>query len=201
MRRLVVVLALACQRQTPAVPDLAQELARIRDAPDREAEVKKLELGDGAFERIITGPFNHLYLEAGARFDAKALAAQFRPGAITVRRHFAGDPKLTPSQGRLRWVVPVLYPSMVAEIAGRPIDTVFVYDGSDWCALEGIDAAVLAAVRQLDPACADRLALAGPTGHCTEVGWAIAESAMRDDRPAFTHACQLAATLCGTRSP
>ncbi len=207
MSRALLLVIAACQAPAPVAQpdpaDLVRELERIRGSADRDNAVAHLALGSDAWGRIIVEPFRRLYDDYSTLWPTRiaALARQLGPGEITARRHFAGDPRLTPSQGRLRWVVPVLYPSMVAEIAGRPIDTVFVFDGTGWRALDGIDASMLAIARRLDPACADRLAQAGPTGHCSEVGWAIADAAMREDRPAFTHACQLATTLCGTRSP
>ena len=123
------------------------------------------------------------------------------PAEVTARRHFAGDPRLTRAQARMRWAVPVQFPSAVAELAGRPLDTVFLHDGGHWRALVGLDELLLARARALDPACAERLALAGPTSRCTEVGWLVADAALRADRPRFAHACQLATTLCGTPDP
>ena len=113
-----------------------------------------------------------------------------------MRKHLAGDPALTPSQGRLRWVVPVLYPSMVADLDGKPIDTVFVRDGSHWRALAGLDDEVLARARALDITCGDRLATAGPPTPCTQIAWVVADAAMRGQAERFAHACKLATASC-----
>jgi hypothetical protein len=205
--RIAFALALvACRADAPSpIPDpadLVHELEGIRAAEDREARIARMVLPSDGWGRIVVEPYRALYAEYSAAFEPAALAGQLaHPGPITARRHYAGDPRLTSSQGRLRWALPVQYPSLVAEIDGHPIDTVFVYDGSGWRVLESLDGILLAHARKLDGPCADRLALAGPAGHCTEVGWAIAEAALRDDRAAFTRACQLAATLCGIRSP
>ncbi|HET7501439.1 MAG TPA: hypothetical protein VFK02_10565 [Kofleriaceae bacterium] len=127
--------------------------------------------------------------------------ASHGPGRVTARRHFAGDPRLTPSQGRDRWALPALYPSLVAEAGGVPIEAVFVPDGDRWRALIGLDTVVRAHVAALDPACAERLGLAGPTSRCTEVGAEIVMAALRTDREQLAHVCRLAETLCGKGSP
>ncbi|HEU4732509.1 MAG TPA: hypothetical protein VFT22_31660 [Kofleriaceae bacterium] len=124
-----------------------------------------------------------------------------RGSAVTARRHFAGDPRLTPAQSRDRWALPVLYPSLVAEAGGAPIEAVFVPDGDRWSALIGLDTIVRARVAALAPACAADLALAGPTGRCAEVGAAIVMAALRTDRDQLAHVCRLADTLCGKGSP
>src|SRR5262249_6636718 len=143
-----------------------------------------------------------------------------RPGPVTARRHFAGDPRLAPAEARNRWALPTLFPSVVAEVGGAPIDAVFIADGPAWRALVGLDQVVLARVAALDPGCAAHLPLAGPPGHCTDVGAAIADAALRaetlraetlraetlraetlrkaDDQ--LAHVCRLAETLCGKGS-
>ena len=94
-----------------------------------------------------------------------------------------------------------MFPSLVAEAGGVPIDAVLVPEGERWRALVGLDAVVRARVAALDPRCAARLALAGPTARCTEVGAAIADAALRTDRDRLAHVCRLAETLCGKGSP
>jgi hypothetical protein len=190
----------------PDPEDLAGYLSGVAGAPDatRRDEIAGWMLDEPAWRRIVVDPYRALWPDYARRFAAAAAPLVERlstPGAITARRHFAGDPRLTLTQARLRWAVPVLYPSAVAELAGAPIDAVFVHDGVQWRALVGLDAIVLDRVRALDAACGETLARAGPLGRCTEVGWAIAEAALRGDAHAFAHACQLAAPHCANARP
>ena len=211
MRSLALILvALAACRAQPLAPGSAEDLAAYlsslagADAATREREVAAWVLPEAAWTRTVVAPYRPLYAEYVRAFEAARpeLVAQLAVAApVTARRHFAGDRRLTLAEARLRWAVPVLYPSMVAEHAGTPIDAVFVHDGSRWRALAGLDSVVLAHVRALDPACAELLAHAGPPGRCTEVGWVIADAALRSDHKAFTHACLLAAPHCGNGSP
>jgi hypothetical protein len=152
----------------------------------------------------VVDPYSELWPEYARGFDeasAPLLARLAAGGAVAARRHFAGDPRLTPAQGRLRWAVPVQYPSVVVELGGAPFDTVFVYDGARWRVLAGLDELLLAHVRARDPACAALLARAGPPGRCTEVGWLVADAGLRTDPARFAHACRLAAAQCGNASP
>ncbi len=206
---LVFVIA-ACHRAatpSPGTPDdLAAYLATVAggDEPARLAEVRGWILDQPLFGRTVVDPYRALWADYVHAADAAAptLARQLATaGPITARKHFAGDPRLTLAQARTRWALPVMYPSAVAELAGQPIDCVFVHDGAHWRALFGLDELVLARVRALDPACGALLARAGPTGRCTEVGFAVADAALRDQRDRFAHACGLAAALCGTASP
>ena len=209
----MVAIALAavvgCRAEPPQQPgpdELAAYLATIAgaDATTRRRAVAGWELDRFAWNATIVDPFRGLWDDYHARFAqaAPALVAQLaQAGAITARRHFAGDPRLTRSQARLRWALPTLYPSAVAELAGAPIDTVFVYDGSAWRALAGLDESVRALVSHVDHECGDMLANAGPAGRCTELGWAIADAALRGDRAQLDHMCRLATPVCGTPSP
>jgi hypothetical protein len=207
----LVVAAAACRRGAPAPEpgtpeDLAAYLRMVAgaDEPARRHEVASWLLDEPTWGRIVVEPFRGLWADYAAGYEvasAPLVERMAATGAITARRHFAGDPALTRSQARLRWTVPVLYPSAVAELAGSPIDTVFVFDGTHWRALAGLDELVLARVRALDPACGARLSRAGPTGHCTEVAWAVVDAAIRAQSDRFGHACALAATLCGNGSP
>jgi hypothetical protein len=158
---------------------------------------------------------------ARVRAELPALVDRLaRPGPVTARRHFAGDLRLTPAEARDRWALPTLFPSLVAEAGGAPIDAVFVADGPAWRALVGLDQVVLARVAALDPGCAAHLALAGRPGHCADVGAAIADAALRaggraetlraqtlraqtlrKDGDQLAHVCRLAETLCGKGSP
>ena len=213
MKWLVVVLLVACRdaTPTPAAPtgtadELAAYLTTVAGADEatRKREVSSWILDETTWSRDIVEPYRTLYNEYAAGFDAQvpAMVAALAPlGQVTARRHFAGDRKLVPAQIRARWAVPVQFPSMVADLAGKPIETVFIFDGARWRAVLGLDAIVMAHVAALDPACAQLLALAGPAGRCTEVGWLVADSALRQQRERFAHACTLAATLCGNPAP
>jgi len=205
----VIALSLgACARATSPAPgsdaELAAQLDAARAQTDRVASIERWRLDEAAWNRIVVAPFRTLYAAYAARFAQAAprvLAAIPAHGAIHVRRHYAGDAALTRAQGRTRWALPVLYPSMVADVDGAMLDAVFVYDGDGWRVLAGIDDALLAAVHELDPACANELAKAGATGHCTEVGADLADAALRGDTPRFQHGCALAATLCKAAAP
>lgn len=174
------------------------------DEATRQHAVTGWILDEAAWNRTVVPPYRALWKDYAAGFDAHmpALVARLaQPGAITARRHYAGDPRLTNAQVRVRWALPVQYPSMVAELAGAPVDTVFIWDGSGWRVLAGLDDLLLARVRALDPACADLVTRAGPKNPCTEVGWFVADTALKDDRAGFAHACQLAANACGNDKP
>ncbi len=211
MRGLILLLAVAsCSRAPAPAPGTPEDLAAYlrtvagADAATRGRQVTAWQLDERDWNRTVVEPFRGLYADYARDFDAAAapLAAQLATrGEITARRHFADDPRLTLAQGRLRWTVPVMYPSAVAELAGAPLDTVFVYDGHGWCALAGVDALVLARVGALDARCGELLAHAGRDDRCSQVGWVIADAALRGDRARFDHACALAAGLCGKASP
>jgi len=201
VRALLIALS-ACR--APAAPGTAENLtahlAALAGADEarRTREVAGWLVDEAAWNRTIVVPYRALWADYVGAFDAArpALVAQL-PHAGAARRHFAGDPKLTLPEARLRWAVPTLYPSMVAD----GIDAVFVFDGAHWRALAGLDAVVLAHLRALDPACAELVARAGPRGTCTEIAWAIADSGLRGDRAGFAHACGLAAPHCGNPPP
>jgi hypothetical protein len=183
------------------------------DLATRQHEVATWQLGVAAWDRTVIEPYRPLWADYQRAFVAEAPALVERlshadPSHVRVRRHFAGDPRLTPAEARNRWALPVLFPSLVAEAggpAGGPgggaIDAVFVADGARWRALVGLDAVVLARVGALDAACAANLAHTGPPGRCTDVGAAIVEAALRTDRDRLAHVCALAETLCGKGSP
>lgn len=214
MKRLVVAAVLVACRDsapTPRAPtgtadELAAYLTTVAGADEatRKREVSSWILDETTWSRDLVDPYRSLYNEYVAGFDAQvpAMVAQLAPlGQVTARRHFAGDRRLVPAQIRARWAVPVQFPSMVADLAGKPIETVFIFDGGRWRALLGLDRIVMAHVAALDPACAATLALSGPPGRCTEVGWLVADSGLRQQRERFAHACTLAATLCGNPVP
>jgi hypothetical protein len=200
---------IACHHDAPPgnqPEDLARLLGELAgaDASARRDSVAGWELDREGFAKVVTAPYRRLWDDYHARFAAqspKLVASLSRPGAITARWHFLGDTRLTPSQARLRWALPTLYPSAVAELDGAPIDTVFVHDGTGWRALAGLDASVLELVSHLDHHCGELLVSAGPPGRCTEIGWAIADAALRTDRMQFDHMCRLATSVCGNASP
>jgi hypothetical protein len=120
----------------------------------------------------VVEPFRSHWDEYTAQLDAKVAAltrALATASDLTPRRHFADDPRLTRAQVRLRWVVPPLYPSMVA----GSYEAVFVRVDDRWYVIDGLDEVMLSHARALDPACAARLAQAGPPGSCTDVGWGM----------------------------
>lgn len=221
MRRWAVAMALAaglaiaaCSPPAPRAgsPEaLAAYLQGVvgADAATRQREAGGWLLGPALWEATIAAVYRPLYAEYRRAFAAElpALVDRLaRPGPVAARRHFAGDPRLTPAEARDRWALPTLFPSLVAEAGGAPIDAVFVADGAAWRALVGLDQVVLARVAALDPGCAAHLALAGPPGHCTDVGAAIADAALRaetlrKDDIQLAHVCRLAETLCGKGSP
>ena len=120
-------------------------------------------------------------------------------------RRAATTPAIRASRTRrsgMRWALPVQYPSMVAELAGAPIDTVFVRDGSGWRALAGLDDLLLARVRALDPACADLVVRAAAREPVQRGGVGtspIPRCAIDRERFSRTRA-QLATNACGNRS-
>jgi len=210
MRRAVLVLAAACHAGPAPVAGTPDDLAaylRTVDGADeatRRAAIAGWMLDEASWRQTLVEPYRALWQAYALRY-AKAsepLVAQLAArGAISARRHYAGDQALTHAEARLRWTLPVQYPSVVAELDGAPIDAVFVYDGAQWRAIVGLDPIILERVRALDPACEAKLERAGPTGRCTEVAWLIEDAALRDQAARFAHACQLAATLCGNASP
>lgn len=202
MRALLAVLLIGCRRPAPPPPPGTPEAlaAYLHAATAHDATGWILDRD--AWDRTVVAPYRALWPEYRAHFDA-AIAPVIRdlPHAGATRRHYAGDPRLTKAQTRTRWALPVQYPSVVAD----GLDTVFVWDGAGWRVLAGLDDVLLAHVRALDPHCADLLARAGGRDtHCSEVGWFVADTALRARDGAgagFAHACQLAAAACGNEAP
>jgi hypothetical protein len=213
-------LAAACSASPPPAPPprpgspeaLVAYLATVvgADAATRQREAASWLVPPALWSATLVEAYRPLYAEYQRAFaaDLPAVVDRLaRPGPVTARRHFAGDLRLTPAEARDRWALPTLFPSLVAEAGGAPIDAVFVADGAAWRALIGLDAAVLARVAALDPGCARDLARAGPPGHCTDVGAAVADAALRTTPALRTpgdslaHVCRLAETLCGKESP
>ena len=218
MKRVLLIAVLACGRDPspqhdrvraddlasgPSRPDVGRVADYLRgviatDADARRREVASWKLDEPTFRRSVLPTYAPLYDDYAHAFDAAApaLADALHAGAITARGHYAGDRKLTPNEARLRWALPVEYPTVVAELDGKPIDTVFVPFGRRWGALIGLDDVVRARVGRRDPTCAARIDRAGVPGPCNDIGWQIVDGALRDDAEAFAHACRIAETLC-----
>jgi hypothetical protein len=206
----LALVIVACNASSPrpkpgSADDLAEYLRTVAgsDEPRRADEVATWIVPEATWNRTIVPPWRSLYGEYVAGFTAASsstIASLASLDPVTTRRHYAGDPKLTLGEARLRWALPVQYPSMVAEIGGRPLDAVFIYDGH-WRALLGIDELVLAHLRALDADCAAKLMLAGPLGHCSEIGFVVAAAALRNDRVELARACRMATMMCGTPAP
>src|SRR4029077_18017958 len=133
---------------TGAPEDLVAYLTTVAGADDttRRHEVASWILDEATRRTTLVPPSSQLWTAYARGYDeasAPFVARLAKRGAITARRHFAGDPRLTLSQARLRWAVPTQYPSMVAELDGAPIDTVFIFDGARWRVLAGLDELVL----------------------------------------------------------
>jgi hypothetical protein len=210
MRWYLLVLAItACAPPAPKPGSPESLVAYLQtvvgaDTATRQREIAGWQLDAALWDRTVIALYRPLHADYQRAFTAElpALVAQLAGGGtIAARRHYAGDPRLTRPQARDRWALPPLYPSLVAEAGGAPIEAVFVPDGERWRALIGLDAVVRARVAALDPGCVASLGLAGPTGRCSDVGAAIATAALRTDRDQLAHVCRLAETLCGKGSP
>jgi hypothetical protein len=210
VKALLALALLACNAPPPIPkPGSADELAKYletiagEDQPTREHALQSWIVPEATWERTIVAPWKSLYGEyiagyATAERPIRDALASLDP--VAVRRHYAGDRGLTIAEARLRWALPVQYPSMVATIGGRELDAVFVYDGQ-WRALLGLDAIVMAHVRALDPSCAANLDRIGPLGHCNEIGFVVAAAALRGGGPELSRACHMAASMCGNPAP
>ena len=200
--RLVLVAALvaACHREAPAPATLEAYLSSLAGADEatRRDAVTSWKIDEAAWPRLTTDPYRAAYADYARQFAlaAPALVARLaHRGAITTRPHFADDRRLTPGQARARWAQPVQAPSELAELAGAPIDAVFVRDGEHWRVIVGIDAIVRERAAALDPACAALFDALTP-GVCADAAWVVAEAALRSDRPRFARACTQATHLC-----
>jgi hypothetical protein len=174
------------------------------DEATRQREAQRWQVDAVLWDHTVVPLYRPLHADYQRAFatELPALVARLAQGGdITARRHYAGDPRLTRSEARDRWALPPLYPSLVAEAGGAPIDAVFVPDGDRWRALVGLDAVVRARIAALDAGCVAPLDRAGPTGHCADVGAAIAIAALRTDRDQLAHVCRLAEALCGKEAP
>lgn len=181
--------------------DLAGYLAHASDGVEREREVERWALDRAAWDRIVVAPFTALYDDYRRELTAARSTLARWSGAIATRKHFAGDPALTPGQARTRWLLPVLYPSEIATAGGAPIDVVFLRDGDRWRAITGIDRILRARVDQRDPACGVVFDAPRPSKVCRETAWAVADATLRTDGARLAHACAIAKTACVTQSP
>ncbi len=199
---LIVVIA-ACREPPPPRATLADDLATLAGADEatRARAVASWQLDRATWERTVVPNYAGLHSEYVLAFEAAApalVAKLAQRGTVVTRPHFAGDPKLTLGQARTRWALPVQYPSHVADLDGSALDAVFINDGARWRAITGLDGVLRARAAALDPACAAHLdVVPSPTSkQCSDIGWVIADAALRSDRARFDHACSLAATLC-----
>jgi hypothetical protein len=225
LRALALALALAaCSDRAPPPPsgsaeDLAAYLQRLA-ATDRDTqrrEVAAWKLDRATWDRTVVAPFRGRYVAYVSHFELR-FAGELLPhaGTIAARRHYAGDPRLTVGQAILRWVLPVQYPSLVAELDGAPIDTVFVHDGVRWRALTGFDQELIEYVEQyaegiqpLDtgdqrwpaPACLATMLGVHRASACASLWFEATDAALRNDRPRFDRMCRLSTSLCDMRSP
>ena len=176
-------------------------VALVACSSPQPLEIQKLD--EAAWREIVVEPYRDLHAEYARAFDAAApdLRAQLAgPGALAMRPHFAGDPALTPDQARARWALPVMFDSRVATKHGAPVDAVFVRSAGTWHAIVGLDGIVRAHVATFDPACADLVGRSEPAS-CRDIGWELAEAALRNQRERFARVCTLAQSLCDKRSP
>ncbi len=206
MTRVVVAVALAlaaCRDTSTPADRLTLYLTQLQrmDRAERRAEVLGWKLDRAAWDALVVPPFSRLYDAYARGFDDRVelLTDDLSTGAITTRPHFAGDAQQTIHQAWLRWALPTLYPSLVVQVGGAPLDTVFVDDHGHWRSLAGLDTAIEDAVREADTThtCARWLVHVARTKPCADVDWAIADAALRTDSVAFARACGLAATMCG----
>lgn len=200
--RAIVLAALAVTACRDAAPPAGLDgyLGALAGADEasRTAAVAGWKLDAAGWARVTTDPYRAVYADYARAFDAAAPALVTRlahGGAVHVRPHFAGDPKLTVGQARARWAQPVQAPSEVADLDDGPLDAVFVRDEGSWRIIVGIDVIVRARAARWDPDCG---ALLGQqiAGRCADAAWVIAEAALREDRGRFDHACTLARSLC-----
>jgi hypothetical protein len=211
---LAVALASCHKRDEAPAPTEAADLGRLAsylrgvaalDDTARRREIARWQLDEATFRTTLQPVYAPLYADYAARFaDAVApLAAALGSGGVIVaKRHYADDAALTPSQFRIRWMLPVEYPTAIATRDGAPIDAVFAPTPGGWGVLANVDAIARDRVRALapapatGPACDRYLDRAVRLGRCGDVGWAIVDAAARGDAGRLAHACELAATAC-----
>ena len=184
---------------------LQATLDTIAAAPDRDRAARDAvaawRVPQSSWRAQVTDAYREHWRDYAAAFDADApaIAAQLAraaarsPRTIRAQWQYADDPSLTDAQVRVRWVMPTGQPGVVAWIADQRVDTVFVWDSSEWRALIGADDVIVGAVRALEPDCVPAILAAGPPGHCSSIGWLIADAALRGQRDRLRRGCALAA--------
>jgi hypothetical protein len=209
---LTLIWIVACHRRgDPPPPTQAADLDRLAhylrdvaamDDAARRREIATWRLDEATFDRTVQPIYRSLYADYAAHFAdaipalAAALGPQNADAAIVAKRHYADDAAVTPSQFRIRWMLPTEYPTAVASRDGGAIDAVFAPAGDRWGVLANIDALARARVRALAPDCDGYFDRAVHTGRCGDVGWAVVDAAMRGDKGRLDHACQLAVAAC-----
>jgi hypothetical protein len=204
-RPLAVALLVACSSARDPAPELAAYLYARSGDP---SVVDEWRMTRAEWNKTVVVPYTRLYDSYVQRFAAHApgLRTQMaKKHPIVARAHVAGDEVATRDQAVTRWALPTLAPSRVAELAGSPavpIDAVFVEVDGRWKAIVGLAEIVRAAIFELDPTCAPAIYQLDPKGgRCIEAAWAVADAALREDRPRLSHLCGLARDLCGKPPP
>ena len=197
----VALIAAACSRRVPERDGTLEEhlgaIAGADEATRREA-VQRWKLDPEGWQLVTTDPYRNHYAEYAEQFDrlAAELVVQLaKPGSITIRQHFAGDPALTIGQARARWAQPVAAVSHIAQVDSTKIDAVFVRDRERWRVIVGVDTLVFQRTAAKDVACATR-ARGQWKGTCVDLAWFVADSALRDDDSQLTRACAQLLNLC-----
>lgn len=204
--RLAAEQAAPRDQRPAAAPSLESAVAQLLAAPDLAAAVNDLKLLPASFDAVLAPPYRRLFASYLAKYndEADALVAELqrRPAAeghapaVKVRRHYAGDPALSPSLARLRWAQPVQAESWVVGFGEPPLETVWVSHRGRWYLLLGLDEAALSALAAIDPSCARAARLAGAPGPCSDAAWMAIDGALRDDADRVARACDRAAHLC-----
>jgi hypothetical protein len=185
-----------------------RELLARPDAPALERALADMQLDPVAFDDVLTAPYDRQYAGYQARFPAAvpALAAELRrlaaeddaPSAssVAIRRHYAGDARLSLQQARLRWALPVQAESWLVEVGGALVDAVWVRRHGRWFLLLGLDEATRQILAAAAPECAASVSRAGRPGGCSDAAWMALDGAMRGDAARVARACARAQHHC-----
>ena len=203
---LCVSLFAACSRAPGRQAD-ASELdaqlravcARVTSSADALQEVRRWRVPTPqAWLRVTTAPFQHLHAAYADEFERAApiLADELQTfcGAPlrSSRQHYADDAQASLVQNRLRWIVPVGFPSRV--VPG--LSHVFVWDQDRWYSLAGADAAMREPLRALDQACWRRSTSAGLASTCSDASWAAVAHAIQGETEAALRGCRMMQAHC-----
>lgn len=207
----------ADRRPAREAPALRAFVAALAMRPDLERAVTELALDEAGFARAVVPSYRGLFA-AYARHSglaARALAAELAdaraatppdargatpPGAapptmsVRERRHYSGDPTLSPAQARTRWAQPVQSESWLVEVNGHLLDTVWVSDRGRWRSLHGLSEAALAQLEVRE--CAAAVATAGAPGPCSDAAWGALDATLRGASEAAARACARAQVVC-----